>query len=43
MSYAHANCQPGRKVGVEWRVLRSELDAWLRQPEPVEDGESEKR
>ena len=29
---------PGRKVGVEWRVLRSELEAWLRQPEPV--GES---
>ena len=28
---------PGRKVGRSWRVLRSELDAWLRQPEPVGD------
>ena len=33
---------PGRKVGVEWRVLRSELDAWLRQSEPVGDEEAEK-
>ena len=33
---------PGRKVGRSWRVLRSELEAWLRQPEPVEDGEMEK-
>ena len=33
---------PGRKVGREWRVLRSELDAWLRQPEPVGDEEAEK-
>jgi len=33
---------PGRKVGRSWRVLRSELEAWLRQPEPVEDGEKEK-
>ncbi|MBK7203438.1 MAG: helix-turn-helix domain-containing protein [Anaerolineae bacterium] len=24
---------PGRKVGKTWRVLRSELEAWLRQPE----------
>ena len=28
---------PGRKVGRSWRVLRSELEAWLRQPEPVGD------
>jgi len=34
---------PGRKVGREWRTLRSELDAWLRQPEPVRDGEREKQ
>lgn len=33
---------PGRKVGRDWRVLRSELDAWLRQPEAVGDGETEK-
>ncbi len=33
---------PGRKVGRDWRVLRSELDAWLRQSEPVRDGEEEK-
>ena len=33
---------PGRKVGREWRTLRSELDAWLRQPEPVGDSEPEK-
>ena len=33
---------PGRKVGREWRTLRSELEAWLRQPEPVGDGEPEK-
>jgi len=33
---------PGRKIGKTWRVLRSELDAWLRQPEPVGDGEDEK-
>ena len=33
---------PGRKVGREWRTLRSELDAWLRQSEPVGDGELEK-
>ena len=33
---------PGRKVGREWRTLRSELDAWLRQPEPVGDEEAEK-
>ena len=33
---------PGRKVGRSWRVLRSELEAWLRQPQPVEDGELEK-
>jgi len=33
---------PGRKVGREWRTLRSELEAWLRQPEPAEDGEKEK-
>ena len=33
---------PGRKVGREWRTLRSELEAWLRQPEPVGDGEAEK-
>jgi len=33
---------PGRKVGKSWRVLRSELDAWLRQSEPVRDGEEEK-
>ena len=26
---------PGRKVGRAWRVLRDELEAWLRQPEPV--------
>ena len=32
---------PGRKVGAEWRVLRSELEAWLRQSEPVRDGEDE--
>ncbi|MFZ1265814.1 MAG: helix-turn-helix domain-containing protein [Anaerolineae bacterium] len=25
---------PGRKVGRSWRVLRSELEAWLRQSEP---------
>ena len=25
---------PGRKVGRDWRVLRSELEAWLRQSEP---------
>ena len=31
---------PGRKVGREWRTLRSELEAWLRQPEPVGDGEA---
>ncbi len=30
---------PGRKVGREWRTLRSELDAWLRQSEPVGEGE----
>ena len=28
---------PGRKVGRSWRVLRSELEAWLRQSEPVGD------
>jgi len=33
---------PGRKVGRSWRVLRSELEAWLRQPEPAEDGEVER-
>jgi len=33
---------PGRKVGRSWRVLRSELEAWLRQPEPAEDGEADK-
>ncbi|MFZ1465954.1 MAG: helix-turn-helix domain-containing protein [Anaerolineae bacterium] len=33
---------PGRKVGREWRTLRSELEAWLRQPEPVGDSEPEK-
>lgn len=33
---------PGRKVGRAWRVLRDELEAWLRQPEPVGDGEAEK-
>ena len=33
---------PGRKIGKSWRVLRSELEAWLRQPEPVEDGEAER-
>lgn len=33
---------PGRKVGRSWRVLRSELEAWLRQSEPVGDGEAEK-
>ena len=33
---------PGRKVGAEWRVLHSELEAWLRQPEPVGDSEDEK-
>lgn len=31
---------PGRKVGKSWRVLRSELDAWLRESEPA--GEDEK-
>ena len=25
---------PGRKIGKSWRVLRSELEAWLRQSEP---------
>jgi len=33
---------PGLKVGRDWRVLRSELDAWLRQSEPVANGEPEK-
>jgi excisionase family DNA binding protein len=33
---------PGRKVGKVWRVLRSELEAWLRQPEPVEENQDEK-
>ena len=33
---------PGRKIGKTWRVLRSELDAWLRQPEPIGEGEDEK-
>jgi len=42
MSCALANCPPGRKARVEWHVLRSELEAWLRQPEPVGDGEKEK-
>ena len=28
---------PGRKIGKSWRVLRSELEAWLRQSEPVGD------
>ena len=32
-----ARTLPGRKVGRSWRVLRSELDAWLRQPEPAGD------
>ena len=30
---------PGRKVGRSWRILRSELEAWLRQPEPIGDDE----
>jgi len=30
---------PGRKVGRSWRILRSELEAWLRQPEPAGDDE----
>jgi hypothetical protein len=30
------------KVGKTWRLLRLELEAWLRQPEPAEDGEAEK-
>ena len=30
---------PGRKVGRAWRVLRDELEAWLRQPEPVGERE----
>lgn len=31
---------PGRKVGRAWRVLRSELIAWLKETEPDDSGKS---
>ena len=33
---------PGRKIGKHYRALRSDIEAWLRQPDPVGDGEDEK-
>lgn len=34
---------PGRKIGKHYRVLRSDIEAWLRQSELiVEDNEPEK-